>query len=105
VTHEVRFSRKSQTDLISIYDYIAKQSDASRALAYVERIRDFCLSLNQFPERGTSWDHVLRGIRVVGFERRVSIAFRIKTHTVTVVRILYGGRDISKNLKTVRRGK
>ncbi len=99
MTHEVRFSKRSQADLVSIYEYIAEQSDPARALAYFERIRDYCLTLNRFPERGTAWYHVSRGVRVVGFERRVSIAFRIKSQTVTVLRVLYGGRDISKNLK------
>jgi hypothetical protein len=33
-------------------------------------------------------------LRVVGFERRVAIAFHIGSGTVTVDRILYGGRDL-----------
>jgi len=103
VIRKVQFSKKSQADLVSIYDYIAEQSDPSRALAYFERIRDFCLTLNRFPERGTPWYDVSRGVRVVGFERRVSIAFRIKSQTVTIVRILYGGRDVARNLKSSMR--
>jgi toxin ParE1/3/4 len=101
--YEVRFSKKSQADLISIYEYIAEQGDPDRALAYVERIRDYCLTLSRFPERGTAWEHVSRGVRVVGFERRVSIAFRIKDRTVTIVRVLYGGRDIPRDLKRDKR--
>jgi toxin ParE1/3/4 len=105
VIHKVKFSRKSQADLASIYDYIAGQSDPSRALAYFERIRDFCLTLSHVPERGTAWYHVSRGVRVVGFERRISIAFRIEARTVTIVRVLYGGRDIPKNLKSSRKSR
>lgn len=103
--YKVRFSKRSQADLIAIYEYIAEQSDPDRALAYFERIRDYCLALDRFPERGTPWHHVSRGVRVVGFERRVSIAFRIKSQTVTIVRVLYGGRDIPKSLKRAKRGK
>jgi toxin ParE1/3/4 len=105
VNCEVRFSKRSQADLISIYEYISEQSDSSRALAYFERIRDYCLSLNRFPQRGTSYDDVKRGVRVVGFERRVSIAFRIKSRTVEIVRVMYGGPDIEKNLRTGRKGR
>jgi toxin ParE1/3/4 len=103
VIYEVRFSKRSQADLISIYEYISARSDASRALAYFERIRDYCLTLSRFPQRGTPWDHVLTGVRVVGFERRVSIAFRIKGRAVTIVRVMYGGRDIERNLKPDRK--
>jgi toxin ParE1/3/4 len=104
VTYEVRFSKRSQADLISIYEYISARSDSTRALAYFERIRDYCLTLSRFPQRGTSWEYISRGVRVVGFERRVSIVFRIKSRTVTIVRVLYGGRSLEKHLKAGRRG-
>ena len=103
--YEVRFSKRSLSDLISIYEYISAQSDSSRARAYFERIRDYCLTLNTFPQRGTSYDHVSQGVRVVRFERRVSIAFRIKGGTVTIIRVLYGGRDIERNLKAGGKGR
>jgi len=105
LTHEVRFSKRSQADLVSIYEYIAEQSDPARALAYFERIRNYCLTLNRFPERGTAWYNVARGVRVVGFEHRVSIAFRVRSQTLTILRVLYGGQDISKNLKTRRKSR
>jgi len=104
VIYEVRFSRRSHADLISIYEYVSAKSDSSRALAYFERIRDYCLMLNRFPQRGTSYDYVLQGVRVVGFERRVSIAFRIKGQTIEIVRVMYGGRNVEKHLKAGRRG-
>lgn len=84
---------------MNLYEYIAAQSDPSRAFAYVERIREFCLTLQTFPERGVVRDHIRPGVRVVCFEKRVSIAFRISPHTVTILRVLYGGRDLKHNLK------
>lgn len=39
-------------------------------------------------------DDLFPGLRVVGFERRVTIAFHVGADTVTFLRILYGGRDI-----------
>lgn len=103
--YEVRFSKRSQADLISIYEYIAAKSDPAQARGYFERIRDYCLTLRRFPQRGTSWEHVSRGVRVTGFERRVSIAFRIKGQTVTILRVMYGGRDVEKNLKERKQDK
>jgi toxin ParE1/3/4 len=32
--------------------------------------------------------------RLAGFERRVAIAFTVSADAVTILRILYGGRDL-----------
>jgi len=40
-------------------------------------------------------DDLVPGLRVVGFERRVSLAFLVGARTVTFVRALYGGRDLA----------
>jgi toxin ParE1/3/4 len=60
----------------------------------VERIEAYCLGFADFPERGTRRDDLMPGLRVIGFERRVTIAFHVDARTVTVDRILYGGRDL-----------
>ncbi len=39
------------------------------------RIVDFCNKLSTFPLKGTQRDDLLSGLRVTGFERRVTIAF------------------------------
>ena len=96
---EVVFSPEADADQISLYDYIAVKSGTERAFAYVERIRLFCLSLNTFPERGTSYAHLFPGVRIVGFERRVSVIFRVKSQSVMILRILYGGRDLPQSLR------
>lgn len=33
-------------------------------------------------------------IRTTGFERRVTIAFTVAANAVTILRVLYGGRDL-----------
>lgn len=33
-------------------------------------------------------------MRIVGFEKRVEIAFIVEEHAVVVLRILYGGRNL-----------
>ena len=92
--YTIRFSSKSEADLLALYDYIATDSGDDRALAYVQKIRNFCLTFQTFPERGARWSVAGAEIRVVGFERRVSIAFQIASGQVVILRILYGGRDI-----------
>ena len=44
--------------------------------------------------RGTQRDDLLPGLRVTGFERRVTIAFIVSEAAVLIEGIFYGGRDI-----------
>jgi len=92
--YKVVFSPEAENDLIGLYLYIAERTGDVRALAYVERLERYCKGFEDFPERGTSRDDLFPGLRVVGFERRVSIAFHIHADTVTFDRLLYGGRDL-----------
>lgn len=101
MNRKVRFSLKSESDLTSIYDYIAQKSGTEIAFSYTLRIREYCLSLETFAERGTPWGGLISGLRVVGFERRVSIAFRVAKDRVAIVRVLYGGRDVNRALKVI----
>ena len=64
-----------------------------RADGYVGRIVDFCNGLSTFPLRGTQRDDLLSGLRVTGFERRVTIAFIVTADAVLIEGIFYGGRD------------
>ena len=43
-------------------------------MAYIERIEAHCRGFADFPERGTRRDDLLPGLRITGFERRVTIA-------------------------------
>lgn len=93
MTHRVVFAPEAQADLLDLYDTIAKDGGTDRALAYVERIEASCLGLATFPERGTRRDDIRPGLRVLGFARRVAIAFHVSAGIVTIDRILYGGRN------------
>lgn len=52
-----------------------------------------------FPERGTRREDLRSGLRIIGFERRVTIAFHVAADRITVDRVLYGGRDLSRALR------
>ena len=43
-------------------------------------------------ERGTRRDDIRPGLRVTGFERRITAAFLIDEPRVVVLRLFYGGR-------------
>ncbi|MBI3702845.1 MAG: type II toxin-antitoxin system RelE/ParE family toxin [Rhizobiales bacterium] len=93
---EIAFSPEAQVDLIGLYDFIAERSGAGRAIGYIGRIEKYCLGFERFTERGTQRDDIRPGLRVVGFERRVTIAFHVETGRVVIDRILYGGRDVER---------
>ncbi len=94
VSHKVVFSPEARDDLRQLYIYIAERAGEGRALVYIERIETYCRGFSTFPERGTRRDDLLSGLRLVGFERRVTLAFRVDTTTVTFDRVIYGGRDL-----------
>ena len=44
-------------------------------------------------ERGHRRDDVRPGLRIVRFERRVTVAFAVEVERVVVLRLFYGGRN------------
>jgi toxin ParE1/3/4 len=98
VAVKVVFSPEAATDLIKLYDYIAARSGPLRAIGYIDRIETYCAGFEASPERGTKCDDLRPGLRIVGFERRVTIAFHTTRSTVIIDRILYGGRDVKRAL-------
>ena len=85
----------AEDDLTGIYRYIAARSGyPERAIGYIRRIRAFCDTLASFPERGQRRDDLRPGLLVIGFERRVVIAYAILDNgDIEIGRIFYGGRD------------
>jgi toxin ParE1/3/4 len=102
VSRTVVFTPEARDDLFDLYDYIAEHSSPRRALGYISRIEQSCMSLETFPERGTLRDDLRPGLRVMGFERRVLIAFRVNDGSVAILRILYGGRSVERAFRQGR---
>lgn len=64
------------------------------ASAFVDRLIDRCLSLEEFPSRGTSREDIGMGVRTIPFKRRATIAYTIADTDVVIVTIAYRGQDI-----------
>lgn len=79
------------TDLLA---HIALAAAPEIAVRYVDAVVAQCDSLATFPERGARRDDLWPGLRVVGFRRRVSIAFVVENDTVTIHGIFYGGQNL-----------
>lgn len=97
--YEVEFLRRAEDDLLNLYETIAMQAGPVVAETYIERIEAACLALETSPMRGTRRNDISSGLRIMGFERRATIVFRVRGSRVTIARILYGGRDLERILR------
>ncbi len=90
---KVRFSKEAENDLLSIGDYIAKESPL-RALDFVRALRERAAQLAETP---LAYPVVSRFSRL-GIRRRVFrdylILYRVDSDSVRIVRVLHGAQDI-----------
>lgn len=97
----VRFAPEAQAQLDAIEDYIAIASGfPATAAHFVDGIVAYCESFETFPERGTRRDDLLSGLRIIGYRKSVTIAFRVSTdaQVVSIVGVFYGGQDYESGL-------
>lgn len=95
----VLFAPEARDDLTNIYDWIEKSSSPSVALSFLGRIEAYCLGFDLAAERGTRRDDIRPGLRIVGFERTLTLGFSVENDTVTILRIFYAGSDWRNHLK------
>lgn len=98
MTRAVRFSPEAIADISRMYDYIALRGGERVAATYVTRIYQYCLDLEPFPERGTRRDDIWQGLRLIGFERRATIAFEVTPDEVRIARVFGRGQDVEGEL-------
>ena len=89
----VIFSPEATNDLLALYDWIADAAGPETAISYIDRLEAYCRDFITASERGHRRDDIREGLRVVGFERRITIAFTVDTDRVTILRLFYAGRD------------
>ena len=102
----VVYTQRAQNDLRNIYEYIAfsllsPENAASTARRIIETVR----SLEQMPERNPVYGDEpwrSRGLRFAA-ARNYLIFYLVDStaQTVSVVRILYGGRNIQRQLDQI----
>ena len=98
---EVHFLATAAADLDELFCHVAKESSLETADRYLTRLERFCLSLSTLPARGTTVPGRVPGLRRMGFERRATILFRVGEDKVEILRILYGGRDLTPVLEEI----
>lgn len=93
--YAVCLSPEAEADIVEIYRYISDTSMSSLlARQYVDRLMSYLETFDLFPERGTLRSDVRQGLRIVGFERSVSVAFIVERDDVVILRLAQHGRQI-----------
>ncbi|MBP2548690.1 plasmid stabilization system protein ParE [Neorhizobium galegae] len=91
----VRLMPEAETDLLDIYLFVRERSgSAAVATSYLARIRRFLAALETGPHRGTVRRDVREGLRVIGFERAISVAFIVENDSIVILRLAYRGHLI-----------
>jgi len=86
-------SPEAETDLVALYDWIAERASPDTALGYIDRLESYICGFDYASERGTLFNDIREGLRTVGFERRVTIAFNDTAQDVIVLGLFYGGQN------------
>ena len=101
MVYHIRLQPEAETDLQLLYQGLLERSGSQpTARGYINRITDYLQTFDTYPKRGSLRNEIKQDLRVVGFERRVSIAFLVDddANEVVVFRILYGGQDYAQML-------
>lgn len=93
MTPRTVFTPEAEQHLIDLYRYIAASGYPEAAAQFTDSIVGFCEDIAALPLYGKARDDIRPGLRVIGYRRRVVIAFVVQGEVVVVVGIFYGGRD------------
>lgn len=93
------WSRAAESDLLSIWIYVAGDASDETADAQLKRIDTFGKSLVHHPFRGRARSELKGGLRSVVADRYV-IFYRVTDHAVEIARVLHGRRDLAAIFKT-----
>lgn len=103
MSFQIRLSIQAESDLRSIYDYIAFELQSPmNALGQINRLEKHIGWLADFPESHPLYDKEpwkSRGLRVLYVDKYI-VFYILATakQEVTVIRIMYGRRDVDKQL-------
>lgn len=89
----VDFAPEAFEDLMQIYEWIANAASPETAIQYIDRLETYCRGMGVAAERGHKRDDIRPGLRIVGFERRASVAFTVSETRVTILRLFHGGQN------------
>ena len=86
-------SPEAEEDMARMHSYVKLTASKLVADRYIDRVGAFLSNLDLASERGTLRNEIRSGVRIVGFERNLTIAFEVNTETVKILRIFSGGQN------------
>lgn len=103
MNYTVKYSKQAREDIQAIYEYIAfKLLSPETATAQVQRIYKTVRSLDRMPMRFRLYEDEpwhSKGLRVAPTDNYLVLYLPDEeTGTVHIVRIIYGGRDLTRQL-------
>ncbi len=105
--YEVTTTKQADADLREIYEYIAFELLApDNAVKQIDRLEENIIGLDKFPEKFRRYEKEPwhnRGLRVMPVDNYLVFYISDKeTRVVTVIRVIYVGRDVDNQLKTTQ---
>lgn len=105
---EIEISEQADSDLRGIFEYIAFELQSpENASGQLDRLEESIMSLDQMPERFREYENEpwhSRGLRLMPVDNYCVMYIPNKEDVVvTIIRVMYGGRDIDAQLKKYTR--
>ncbi len=105
MTYKIDISKQAQADLRGIYEYIAYNLlSPQSAKRQLERLEEHIMGLNQMPMRFSEYEREpwhSRGMRIMTVGNFVVMYIPSEEKcVVTIIRVMYGGRDIDTEMKS-----
>lgn len=97
-SRDIVFAPEARADLLALYEWISAKASPHVAITYFNRLERYCTGFDLASHRGHARDDIRPGLRIIGFERRVTIAFMVTDQTVTILRLFYGGQNWEDDL-------
>ncbi len=102
--YEVAITEQADADLRGIYEYIAFELLApENAAGQIDRLEENILGLEHFPEKFREYEKEpwhSRGLRIMPVDNYLVLYIPDKeTKVVTIIRVMYNGRDVDNQLR------
>lgn len=104
MTYHIKVTEKADNDIRNIYEYIAYElRSPGNAGNQLNRIEKCIMSLEYMPKRYRLYDREpwkSRGLHLVPIDNYCVLYFvNDENMTVSIMRVMYGGRDIRKQIE------
>ena len=99
MSRRVVLSRTALKELGEIGRLISEKGAPQAARRYILRIKARLAALADAPGVGRAFDADGSELRVIGFDRRIMIAYRVEEARIVVTRVFHGGQDWERTLR------